>query len=37
MGPKLAEMEAKFREVSLTRIMMVSMIRSSSFVNTKID
>ena len=37
MGPELAEIKATFREVSLTTIMIISMIRSSSFVTTKID
>lgn len=37
MGPELAEIKATFREVSLTTIMIISMIRSSNFVTTKID
>lgn len=37
MGPELAETKATFREVSLTTIMIISVIRSSSFVTTKID
>lgn len=37
MCSELAEIKAAFREVSLTMLMITSMIRSSSFVNTKID
>ena len=37
MGPELAEIKATFREVSLTMIMMMNIIRSRSCVTIKID